>query len=203
MARLAEAARSVVRGELAAARRATEAVLAAHPDRTDALELRAIVALEEQDFEVAERALERALRIEPTAKRKVAWAKAQLGKGSLAEAQAALSEARRLDPTDPTVYEVEAAVLTAMAQLEAALDAADGAVAISPQRAESHACRARVLVALERSDDAVEAYVSAVRASDGDARVRRQTLEALAALHDTRGEADEAETTRSLLAQLT
>lgn len=200
--RLAEAAKRVLAGELESARTLTDAVLEAHPARTDALELRAIVALEEADFDTAQDTIEQAIAIEPTAKRKVAWAKAKLGQAELEAAKGALRDALVLDPTDPTIYEVEAAVHAAGDDFEAALASAEGAVAIAPRRAESHACVARALLALDRGDGAVEAYVAAVRAPDGDARIRRNVLRELTELHEERGETEEAEATRGLLAQL-
>lgn len=202
VARLADAARQLLAGQIDAARAATDAVLGGHPNRTDALELRAIIALEEADFAAAQSALDTAIAIEPTAKRKVAWAKAKLGQEQLEDAKDALREALVLDPTDPTIYEVEAAVHAAGDDFDAALAAAEGAVAIAPRRAESHACLARALLALDRADAAVEAYVAAVRAPDGDARIRRQVLSELTELHEKRGESGAAEATRGLLAQL-
>lgn len=200
--RLAEAAKQVLAGDLEAARTLTDGVLDAQPARTDALELRAIIALEESDFETAVAVLDKAIAVEPTAKRKVAWAKAKLGQDQLEEAMSALRDALVLDPTDPTIYEVEAAVHAAGDRFEAALASAEGAVAIAPRRAESHAGVARARQALDQGDAAVEAYVAAVRAPDGDARIRRRVLQELAELHEARGETDQAEATRGLLAQL-
>lgn len=200
--RLVEAARLVSKGELDRAAEICERVLEKHPRRTDALELRAIVALRQEDHQRAWDALEIAIAEGETAKRWIARARAGLGLTRWDDVEVALKRALALDPSEPAIYEVEAELHHARGKHEDALASARGALALEPSRVMAHGLEAMALGALGRDDEAIEAYRAAVRARHGEAHDRQRLLHAMAELLDRRGEADEARQARGLADQL-
>jgi tetratricopeptide (TPR) repeat protein len=129
-------------------------------------------------------------------------ARALLGLGRVDEAHAALVRARDLDPADPGVYVLEAVILRARGDLSGALHAAEGAVALDPQRADAHGLIAELLELLGRPEEALERLRDAVRKLGRDPAGHTRLLEKLAARLEARGEADEAAAARALLTQL-
>lgn len=131
-----------------------------------------------------------------------ARARALLGLGQTGEARRALHRSRDLDPADPSVYELEAAILRAAGDLEGALHACDGAIALDPHRVSAYSLRADLLDALGRGDEAIEVLRNAVRKLGRTPEHHVAVLTKLAALLTARGEHDEAEVARTLAASV-
>lgn len=131
-----------------------------------------------------------------------AHARALLGLGEPDDALVALVRARDLDPADPSIYELEAIVQRARGDLAAALHAAEGAIALDPQRALAHGLSAELLELLGRGDEALERLRAAVRTLGGRPADHARLLGQLARLLEARGEHEEAATARALAARL-
>jgi tetratricopeptide (TPR) repeat protein len=136
------------------------------------------------------------------AKHHAAHARALLGLGRVEEAHAALVRARDLDPSDPSMYELEAIVLRAKGDLPGALYAAEGAIALDAHRPAAYGLIAELLELLGRGDEAVERLREAVRKLARDPQGHARILGQLATLLEGRGEHEEASAARGLAAQL-
>lgn len=187
------------RGELDRAEEEHARILARSPDHPGARSLGVAIAIARERWEEA---LSRAEVAPHDAFVWFARARALLALGRLDEAHAALRSSRDLDPSDPGLYELEATILRASGDLNAALYAAEGALALDAHRGSAYTLRAELLDLLGRGDEAVESLRVAVRALGRDPAHHAAVLSHLAKLLDARGEAEEAEVARSLAAQM-
>src|SRR5690606_31158277 len=193
------ARRALARGELARAERECGRLLARDPDHAGARSLAVAIATAAERWDDV---LARAARAPEDAFVCFARARALLALGRLDEAHAALRRSRDLDPSDPALYELEAAILRARGDLAGALHAAEGALALDAHRASAYAPRAELLELLGRPEEAIESLRAAVRRLGRDPARHAAVLSRLAALLEARGEVEEAAVARSLLARI-
>ncbi|MGQ0677709.1 MAG: O-linked N-acetylglucosamine transferase, SPINDLY family protein [Rhodospirillales bacterium] len=152
-------------GELAAALRLVEEVLAGRPQSFDALHLLGLIELRRGRLPEAERAIARAVAIQPGfAPAHLNRARALAALGRAEEAVESYDKALALKPDNAEAQFRRANLLRGLNRLADALAGFERAVALDPGHAAAWNNRGVVLKALGRLDQAVESYDRALAA---------------------------------------
>lgn len=182
---LAQALAAHRRGDLDAARRLYDDLLAAAPDHADALHLRAVLDHQQGRLEEALARLERAVALAPGLA--AAWSNRaavlrDLGRPDVA--LASLERALALQPDDPKALNNRAAALLDLGRAAEALRDAECALALDPRDAAAHHNHGNALRALGRPQEALASYERALALDARLVPTRTAAAEVLATLAD-------------------
>jgi tetratricopeptide (TPR) repeat protein len=163
------ASQNLATGNVDAAMADLDQALAANPHDADALALRTIVALAQNDKEEASRAAEQAVAADPTSPAaRIALSYAAQAHFDLEGARAALEEAVTLSPDNALAWARLAEIRSSLGESRAALEAAERAATIDPELARTQTVLGFAYLTRIDVDEATAAFEKAIALDSAD-----------------------------------